>query len=148
VVCKPEGGGDSTGARGCWDAREAAAASFDEIVAGDGFGGADKHGGAFAFVAGDEFEEGVDAVAEVDIGVTWGAPHGCVARGFAAEAVVGGVVLRTVGLNLGDPQRDVPRLDCRAEKCDRDVEGVAAVELGRKDHGCLMLCGSGFGVVN
>lgn len=110
------------------------APDVDELVARDDLGRADEDGRADAFPIGDEVEHPVDAITEVDVGVTRLAEHGRVALGLAEAAVVGGVAAVAVGLGLGDAQGDPPRDELAADEVNRHLEGVAGEEVAARPH--------------
>lgn len=68
----------------------------------DGIGGADEDAAGRAFGLDDDVEEGVDAVVEVDVGVTGRAEDHLRSGRAAGEGVGGGIVVGKVGFDLAD----------------------------------------------
>jgi len=110
-----EGRGHLAGPGEAHRAALAPATLRDVLVPRHGLAGADQHRRAAAFDVGDHVEHVVHAVAEVHVRAPGRPPHGHVARGSAAVAVARRIVGKTIGLELGDPQRDGPVPDQLAE---------------------------------
>ena len=83
---------------GGWEAPEAG----HRFEAGYGLEGADEDAAGLAFGLAGEVEAVVHAVDEVDVGEAGRPEEDCVARGFADEAVGGGVGEAEVGFDFGD----------------------------------------------
>ena len=73
----------------------------------------------------------VDAIAEVDVQVSRGAEHGCVAPGLTPVGVAAGIVAPAVGLDLDDPSRPATRHQHFVEQVRGNQAGVSLVEPTR-----------------
>ncbi len=125
-----EGLGEGAGAGcevGCWFFCVSAFEDGGEAV--EGLDGADEDGAWVVAWAGDDVEEVVDAVAEVDVGVAAGEVHGFGAFCAAVAVGVGGFVV-DAGVGFGF--------------CD-DAGGECAVDAGGEDF-AEELAGEGGGV--